>query len=363
MQLFFSFRDAASGTKTLIKMWSKTKEPEVTISIVEEPATTGQPVNAGPSNGSEPDHQASDTDEVEVFDVDQEPEVEDEETERVEEESVEEESEQEESEREDEEREQEEEQVELFSDRSDRPRVVMSSRKKTRGKTFHYKHFSVLDSPSLSMFLRFLKQLDGGEKSERESMQCAVDLSKYLYFGSKSSAVDWECLINAVTMRRYLDQLVEDGIGYAGQLTKLQRIEQGIQFLLVETELTENQRNKLMLMQTRIKKWQKVKRKKQEGHRMHREQELAENPAEMTGYEALFQDSSVEAIESIVSDATEEGSYLTNSQINIVASWLFAAMMYGNSQRPGAILGMTTEMYEKRKKVIKEGVTYTIIKV
>ena len=78
MQLFFSFRDAASGTKTLIKMWTKTKEPDVTISIVEEPAATGQPVNAGPSNGNEPDHRASDTDEVEVFDVDQEPEIEDE---------------------------------------------------------------------------------------------------------------------------------------------------------------------------------------------------------------------------------------------------------------------------------------------
>lgn len=336
----------------MIKLWGQSNKPEVSVTLVEEPTTashnTGPPSDTGPSG-----HVKEDLDEVES-DVDGE-------LERTEESPLAEPLEDEETDPEEAEIEDEFVNDGLDLSTEERPRVVVASRSKTKGRTFHYRHFCVDSTPSLRMFCRYLQRLDGGRKNKREAVQCTVDLSKYLYFATKT--LNWQHLLDAPQIERYLARLNADGINFPEQLTKLQRIGYGIKFLLLKTDVDDSQINQLTLMQARLKSWETVIRKKSESHRLEREQELAENPADMTGYELLFQESSLEAIESLVSEAAQEGSYLTDSQINLVALWLFAALLYGNSQRPGPVQNLTIEMYRNKKTFVDKGVTYTIIKV
>ena len=337
-------------------MWS---EPDkVTITLVDEPSTT----SAGPLEGE----CQNDGVESEELEEGEEETAQDQVNAEEEEETAPHRVDVEEEEDEDEEETESDDDLAIGEhdpDKPERPKIVSSGRSETKGRTFHYKYFSVPDSTSLRSFYRYLRGLDGKRRSPREAKQISIDLSKYLYYASNGSTISWECLVKPNTIERYLNRLEADGIGHGGRLTKLQRIGMGINFLLVGTEISETEMHQLTKMEKRIKTWESVLRKEQQEYRMEREQELAENPADITGFQMLFENSNMQAIEDLVSEAALEGGFLSNKEINMVASYLFALLMYGNSQRPGPVLGLTTEMYMKRKTAVEDGATYTIVKV
>ena len=202
--------------------------------------------------------------------------------------------------------------------------------------------------------------MDGGKKSDREAKQCITDVSKYLYFASKKNIVDWTAIYNARKLKQYLDKLTDDGIQVEGQLTKLERIRYALLFLLRETETSREQKSMLSDMEQRLKKWESVLRKGRASKQMRREQDMSENPADVSGVAQLSDESVVEKVEELVANSEE----LSNKEKDVVASYLLESLLFGNSQRPAAVLNLTMDEYHTRKEYTdSEGCHYVQFKV
>ena len=240
--------------------------------------------------------------------------------------------------------------------------LLHPNRQRKEGSTAHYAQFDTESTKSLKLFRSYLESLDGGEKSISEVKQCAVDVSKYLCFASIDRYVNWHAIMDADKIKAYLQKLTDDGIKIDGRIEKLERIRYALSFVLVEADLTEENRKTVETVSLRLKKWQSVMRKSRIGNQMRREQEQANNPPEISCVGELLDNTAASKIEEIVADAAA-GKDLPLLLINKVATYLLAVLLYGNSQRPGAILSITMQEYENRIQYRDGDESYTLLKV
>ena len=116
----------------------------------------------------------------------------------------------------------------------------------------NYVHYHVDETPSLRWFQSYLTGLDGGERNAKTARKYAADVSKFLYFSSKSRSVNWWALADIDMVRSYLKQLSDDGIAVDGRLEKLECIRLGISFCFVEANLDSTTKGELTAVNDRI---------------------------------------------------------------------------------------------------------------
>lgn len=242
------------------------------------------------------------------------------------------------------------------------PGVLVNARGlKVHGKTQHYKYFHEKKSPSLKLFVKHLTDMDGGKRGESHAHQVAIDVSKFLYFACPSkTSINWCKLMDPLAMKEYTKQLSKDGIGTSGILSKLDCLRLAIEFLLLEADLTAAANTQLEKTKARIKRWTSVLRKDKVGEQMRKEQENADHPVDMECMTRLMDTSTTKMFEEMARKATR---VRLESSITMIAAYLFAIMMFGNSQRPGAVVHVTVDEYEKRTNHTEDGETFTIIRV
>ena len=239
--------------------------------------------------------------------------------------------------------------------------IVAGRGSKVHGKTQHYKYFHVEKSPSIKLFLDYLTDLDGGKRGVSGANQYAVDVSKFLYFASPSKKhINWFTIMQPDVIKDYIRLLTKDGIGKSGILHKIGCLRMAIEFLMLEADLDSSARTELEKTKARLQKWTSVLRKETVGDRMRKEQEHADNPVSMDSVTQLMDNSTADTFE----EMTRKTSRVPlENRITMVASYLLAVIMFGNSQRPGSVIQMTVDEYRKRSQQTEDGKTYTIIKV
>ena len=122
----------------------------------------------------------------------------------------------------------------IVREEAKKPRITEQQVAKISG-TRSFPRFSN-DHPMILTFITFLRGLDGRKKSVSESTQIATDVSKYLrYVHPARENPNWLDLLDAKKLRDYLNMLDESGAcGVNGQLTKLDRILNGIRYIRIE---------------------------------------------------------------------------------------------------------------------------------
>ena len=95
---------------------------------------------------------------------------------------------------------------------------------------------------------------------------------------------------------------------------------------------------------------------------MRREEENAENPPDISGVRSLMEDRATSKMEAIITRAIE-GHIVSNTEINMVAYYLLAVMLFSNSQRPSAVQNLALKEYQNRREITEDGKTFTIYKV
>ena len=240
--------------------------------------------------------------------------------------------------------------------------IVRPKRTKSAGSTAHYTHFHIDRTRSLSTFVSYLTSLDGGERSDTIARQYAADVSKYLYFVSQCAKIKWSAVTDAQKIQSYLEQLTSDEIHVSGRINKLAAIRHAIQYCLLEGIGGESLKSNLILMNDRLRNWMKVMRKTRTGEQMRREEELSESPPDISSVGIIMSDTVNRILEGLVQPATA-GKALSASDQDTLVSFLLAVLMYGNAQRPAAVLNANIDDYRKRKTMTDEGETYVLIKV
>ena len=211
--------------------------------------------------------------------------------------------------------------------------LVAKRHSKVHGKTQHYKYFHLEKSPSIKLFLDHLTSLDGGKKGISEANQVTVDVSKFLYFACPSEKhINWFKIMEPHVIKDYIKLLTKDGIGTCGVLKKLDCLRMAIEFLILQADLDSSARTELEKTKARLKKWTSVLRKETVGDRIRKEQENADNPVSMDSVTKLMDNSTTETFEEMARKASRVPS---DNSITMVASYLLAVMIFGNSQRPG----------------------------
>ena len=136
--------------------------------------------------------------------------------------------------------------------------IVHSKRKPKRGSTANYTFFHLDRTPSLKMFQSYLMSLDGGERGQDLSRWHASKLSKFLYFASQCTRVNWMAIKDADKLKAYLKKMTIDGINVGGQMEVLASIRHGIQFCLLEGDMSDSIKNELTTMHERLTLHKKI---------------------------------------------------------------------------------------------------------
>lgn len=90
------------------------------------------------------------------------------------------------------------------------------------GSTRSMPHFPS-NHPKLEDFRKFLRSVEGSQKSEETAKQIVADISKYLYFANPKT-LQWSTILDRKKLLGYFEALTSIGIKAPGRLTKMERL-------------------------------------------------------------------------------------------------------------------------------------------
>jgi hypothetical protein len=82
-------------------------------------------------------------------------------------------------------------------------------------------------------FGKYLRGIDGGQRSEKTAGEIAKDVSKYLKYACGGEEVDWMTLTERDRLLGYVDKLKRVKVGPDGQLGKLDALSCALRFIKV----------------------------------------------------------------------------------------------------------------------------------
>jgi hypothetical protein len=97
------------------------------------------------------------------------------------------------------------------------------------------RHFPLCDMCDLMFvsFGKYLRGIDGGQRSEKTAGEIAKDVSKYLKYACGGEEVDWMTLTERDRLLGYVDKLKRVKVGPDGQLGKLDALSCALRFIKV----------------------------------------------------------------------------------------------------------------------------------
>ena len=235
--------------------------------------------------------------------------------------------------------------------------IAVAGGQSQRG-TRSYPHYCLDANPSLEDFRLHLQGLDGGRKSERDARQVAMDVAKYLYFAN-SHEINWGTLVDLEAIKAYIRELKNNGVGVEGQLTKLDRFSMALAF----TKLHSNQLSWPVIdhANDRLKTWRQSLRKARPLLQFERDEHHAEEELDVSVLDDLNSDELLAELDEVTRKA-ERNMHLSSQEVDLMVAFLFATMVYKNSQRPGPILNATIAEFAKGVKHEADGNNYFIMK-
>ena len=129
----------------------------------------------------------------------------------------------------------------------------MPTRNIKHGKTNHYQRFDPKHK-DLVHFENYLQSPDGAIRPKQEASRIVSDVNKFLCFSNKST-LDFNNLLIISNLRSYTDKLQKDGIGPDGIITKLQRLQMAMSYIIKCDDPPSDIVSKVQTVVARVTQW------------------------------------------------------------------------------------------------------------
>ena len=205
----------------------------------------------------------------------------------------------------------------------------------------------------------------GKGKSESEATQVVTDISKFLFFYNPKQICP-DGLLERKVLDAYVSKLEADGVGPSGITSKLTRLQQGLDFHIIDAELdvAEDQRyRKAQVVKTSIKNWKSTLSKEISKTRSTKLEALSEEAPSFESISCFTENLELRDVYQDVLQDIEQGREVSEPHLSHCTAWVAGRTLYFNAQRPGAVINLTLEEAEEAKSSEEGGQTYLVAKV
>ena len=236
-------------------------------------------------------------------------------------------------------------------------RYVMEPQTEAKeGSTRSFTNYSS-ETPELVKFRENLTSFDGGHKSVPDARQISSDIGKYFAHVDKSK-IKWISLFDQVSLKSYVDKLVDSKIGPDGIMSKLERLIIAINYTLRELKLSSSEMQMAKLAKERIEAWKGSFKVKKSSHAMEKAaHDAAEERDVSEDIQSLHHVLSSKRAEKRLTAALGMDNLSAEEQ-DFIATRLFLALTYNNLQRAGAATNLTVAEAKQGKIVVQDGERY-----
>ena len=205
--------------------------------------------------------------------------------------------------------------------------------------------FPSFPDSQLTDFKTWLMSAEGKLRDEREATQITREVGKVLKY--LRPVLSWDSLLDAEGINKYLEVAEEAGVGYAGLVTKCDRIITALTFLhLTKTKSTQSSRvSEIQTLKQRITTWKQSFYKKKALKRAMKES--SPDVLHPTAVTAITSHTPMwEDFERILKDARKK-RVVSQDDLTLCTAMVAATLLIESCQRPSAVTGVTVEEYNR----------------
>ena len=197
------------------------------------------------------------------------------------------------------------------------------------------------NSPYLQRLKTHFQSRHGKGKSNTEATQIITDISKYLYFYDPKQICP-DGLLDRKSLDSYVTKLEADGVGPSGITTKLTRLQQGLDFHIMDADLDvegDVRYRKAQVAKTAIKNWKSTLSKEINKTRSAKLEMLSEEAPSFDSISSFTENEELRAVYQDVLNDIEQGIEVSEAHFSHCTAWVAGRTLYFNAQRPGAVIG------------------------
>ena len=190
-------------------------------------------------------------------------------------------------------------------------------------------------SPYLQRLKSHFISRHGKGKSESEATQVVTDISKFLYFYNPKQICP-DGLLDRKILDADVTKLEADGVGPSGITTKLTRLQQGLDFHIIDANLdvAEDMRyRKAQVAKTAIKNWKSTLSKEISKTRLEKLEMLSEEAPSFDSISSFTENDELRAVYQEVVHDIEEGDEVPEAHLSHCTAWVAGRTLYFNAQR------------------------------
>ena len=219
-------------------------------------------------------------------------------------------------------------------------------------------------------FLRRLKShflsRHGKGKSESKAVQICTDISKYLYFYNPKEVCP-DGLLERRSLDAYVTKLEADGVGPSGITTKLTRLQQCLDYHVIDSELdvAEDARyRKAEVAKTAIRNWKSTLSREVHKKRAEKLEMLSEAEPSFDSISSFTESEELRATyDEVINDLQEGIVEVPQTHLTHCTAWVAGQTLYFNAQRPGAVINFTLAEASEVKTTSEGDQVYLVARV
>ena len=235
---------------------------------------------------------------------------------------------------------------------------------RSRGSTKSYGRFELHQWAFLRSIFRYCIDRFGLNMGPLPASEFQVDISKYLYFASmklrpnESPTLNPEDLVDADSVKDYLHQLDEDGIGSSGQLTKLVRIEVSGQFALKHCKWGSRLEAKCLTASSLFQTWKRMLQKEKTAAQKAKRPEMSNNLPSDEYMKILDMPEPVQDIKTILRKESP-----TPKEYSRCMAFLAMHLYFRCAQRKSAVECLTVDEFQNARREMRGDKAYWLVLV
>ena len=199
------------------------------------------------------------------------------------------------------------------------------------------------DHEELVKFKSHLMGIGGKRRSASSADHIVAEISKMLYFGD-SDTLDWTHLTNKNKMKLYMEKMDELKVGPEGQLTKLERLTDALDYLKYYHE-DGRLATQVADIEFHIDRWKKVLRGEKKKLRASRLERVSDLNLDMSTITDVVDNPNLWNRFDATIEALQRGEDMTDTDLKLAMGSVTIALVLKSYQRPGAVCNCTVEEY------------------
>ena len=199
------------------------------------------------------------------------------------------------------------------------------------------------DHEELVKFKCHLMGIGGKKKSSASADAIVTEISKMLYFAGPDE-LKWDHLTNISKLKLYMEKMDALKIGPEGQLTKLERVCDAVDYLKFYYQ-DGRLASQIGNVELHIGKWKKVLRAEKQQLQATRIEKLADQDIDLKAITDVVDNPRVWSRFDSVIEALQKGEGLSDVELKVAMGTVAITLVLESYQRPGAVCNCTIEEY------------------